>query len=84
MRRLNGFQHDARAIFRRGFGLCPSVRCVSQIRSINLGIRSALEFFLVWLRQVHGRTLNAGHDVAGLDENGVDAESIEFVTQGVA
>src|SRR6266704_2844575 len=83
-RLLNGFQHDARAVFRRGFGLCPRARRASQIGRINLGVRSAFEFFLVRLRQVHGRILNVGHDVAGLDENGVDAERIEFVAQCVA
>src|SRR5205807_5098700 len=81
---FNGFQHDARAVFWRGFGLCTSARGVSQIRGVDPSVGSGLEFFLVRLRQVHCSTLDAGHDVAGLDENGVDAERIEFVTQGVA
>src|SRR5205823_57748 len=73
-RSFNRFQHDARAVFWRSFGLCTSARGVSQIRGVDPSVGSGLEFFLVRLRQVHCSTLDAGHDVAGLDENGVDAK----------
>src|SRR5207247_9632006 len=48
-RSFNGFQHDACAVFRRGFGLCAGACGVCLLISVNATVRWVFEYFLICL-----------------------------------